>query len=55
MAVFPAAMVACGNMTVNESQISRKGVTRNKKIRNKNKTPEECHTLKLKEVTTDQR
>ena len=37
LALFPAAMVACGNMTVNELQNSRKDVTQNKQIRdNKN-------------------
>ena len=53
MAVFPAAMVTCGNMTVSKLKSFRKDVTRNKNIREK--TPEECHTLKVKEVTKDQR
>ena len=54
MAVFPAAMVVCGNMTVNALENSRKDVTQNKKIRDK-KLQEECHILKLQEVTEDQR
>ena len=37
LALFPAAMVACGNMTVNKLKNSRKDVTWNKKIKVKEK------------------
>ena len=46
LVVFPAAMVAYGNMTVCELQNSRKDVTQKK-------DQQECHALKLKEVTKD--
>ena len=37
LAAFPAAMVACGNMTAHELQNSRKDATRNNKKKIKNK------------------
>ena len=48
-------MVASGNTTVHKLQNSRKDGTRNKKIRDNKKPEEKCHTLKLQEVTEDQR